>query len=69
MQNEYICNAKGVHSDGKSCPFAAKRSFFEFVFFADFAAYRYNSLCISDITKTAQNSRILSQGFPCALST
>lgn len=69
MQNEYICNAKGVHSDGKSCPFAAKRSFFAFVIFIDFLVRHHNSLYISNITKPLQNSRIFSQGFPCALST
>ena len=53
LQNEYTCNAKGVHWECKSCPFAAKCSFFAFVYFADFSVCRYNLLSISGLTKIA----------------
>ena len=68
-QMDYSCNVNVVQLECKSCPFAAKCSFFAFVYFASFSVCRYNLLSISDLTKTYQNSRISSQRFLCALST
>ena len=68
-QMDYSCNVNVVQLERKSCPFAAKRSFFAFVIFIDFLVRRHNSLYISNITKPLQNSRISSQRILCALST
>lgn len=68
-QMDYSCNVNVVQLERKSCPFAAKRSFFAFVIFIDFLVRRHNSLYISNITKPLQNSRISSQRILCAFST
>ena len=44
----------------KCSPFAIKMSFFANVHFARLANGDYNYLSMNDVTKTAQNSRILS---------
>ena len=53
--------AKGVLLEGKRGPFAL-------LLFSQWSRNRRNQLCIRHITKTAQNSRIPHQRFPCAFN-
>ena len=67
-QKGYSWKAKGLQSECKSCPFAIKCSVFTLRQFAPQRLNSNNSLSINDITKTAQNSRISRQRFPCAFN-
>ena len=66
VQRSPNCIAKGLQLQCNSCPFEVKRSFFLKQKLAPQSHHRHNSLGINDITKTAQNSRILNQRFRCA---
>ena len=67
-QKDYSCTPIVVPLKGKCSPFAMKRTFFAFAFFAGFACYAHNVLSVNGISETVQNSRISSQRFPRALS-
>ena len=68
MKREYFWKAKGLQLEGKSGLFARKCKFFEKQKIACRRQHYHNSLYISDITQTAQNSRISRQRFICAFN-
>ena len=59
-QKDYSCTPTVVPLKGKCSPFAMKRTFFAFAFFASFVRYAHNVLSVNGISETVQNLRISS---------
>ena len=59
-QKDYSCTPTVVPLKGKCSPFAMKRTFFAFAFFASFVRYTHNVLSVNGISRTVQNLRISS---------